>query len=490
VAAKRELATASGGWRRPTRHDFGACIEINVTKLLIGLALSLIVVLIGRWSTSHWYDQAPPLRVAKIERRSMARVVSATGTLEPCEIVDVGAQVAGRVIEFGTDPETGKPIDYGSRVHQGMLLAKIDPSVYELDMLIAQAQDKRMRVQVEQSRHQVRQAEAAVARANAELQLQETKRIRLQRDWDRAMKLDTANSISTAEVDAARAELDSVEASMVVCRASIEEAESRLQSQRGAVEVAIAESDNAAASLERARTTLGYCSIYSPIDGTIIDRRVNQGQTVVASLQTPSLFLLASNLDALEIWVSVNEADIGLIREHLPVRFRVDANPDRAYEGSVKQVRLNASMSQNVVTYTVVVSVKNHDRTLIPYLTANVEFLVEDRSDVLAVPSSALRFLPPEEYERVVVEGATKAESSQAASSSVWVQQGSKLREIPVKLGISDGGFTEVIADELLNFDQVVVGMVDGDQSPAAASNPFVPKLPKRERKTPGEASQ
>ncbi len=357
-------------------------------KLTIFSLLGLGLIATTRWLVFSASQADVQYKTASIERRNLALTISATGTLEPCEIIDVGAQVAGRVIEFGIDADTGGSIDYGSHVKKGMVLAKIDPTVYELEVEIAKAQLCRMAAQVAQARSQHRESEASLVRCEAELRQQETKLKRAQNDWNRIAALQRSNAISAAEADTARSDLDSLEAAVEVAKAAIEQAKSHIETQRASIQGAEAEYENSSAALKRAKTTLSYCSILSPIDGTVIDRRVNQGQTVVASLSTPSLFLLASNLQQLEIWVSVNEADIGKIKPGQAVRFTVDSNPDESYCGKVKQIRLNASMSQNVVTYTVVVSVENANESLLPYLTANVEFVIDEHASVLTVPNS------------------------------------------------------------------------------------------------------
>ncbi len=280
-------------------------------KLTIFSLLGLGLIATTRWLVFSASQADVQYKTASIERRNLALTISATGTLEPCEIIDVGAQVAGRVIEFGIDADTGGSIDYGSHVKKGMVLAKIDPTVYELEVEIAKAQLCRMAAQVAQARSQHRESEASLVRCEAELRQQETKLKRAQNDWNRIAALQRSNAISAAEADTARSDLDSLEAAVEVAKAAIEQAKSHIETQRASIQGAEAEYENSSAALKRAKTTLSYCSILSPIDGTVIDRRVNQGQTVVASLSTPSLFLLASNLQQLEIWVSVNEADIG-----------------------------------------------------------------------------------------------------------------------------------------------------------------------------------
>ena len=407
-------------------------------------------------------------KTSTVERRTLSSTISATGTLEPCDIIDVGAQVAGRVIEFGVDSQTGKSIDYGSQVSKGMVLAKIDASVYEIEVEIAAAQARRSSAQVAQAISQLKEAEGALLRSEAELRQQQSRYDRSKSDWNRVGQLTRSSALSGAEIDTYRSDLESFEAAVEVAKAAIEQAKSRIEFQRCVIEGAKADDDNASAVLKRAQTTLSYCSILSPINGTIIDRRVNQGQTVVASLSTPSLFLLASDLRELEIWVYVNEADIGQIRPSQPVRFTVDSNPDKRYVGSVKQVRLNASMSQNVVTYTVVVSVENTNADLLPYLTANVEFIVDERTDVLTVPNAALRFTPSNSVASTLRTDLDR---------TVWMRDKSGLREIPVIVGVSEGNYTEIASDQLAEGIEIVVGESTTNRSDAM-SNPFVPKMP------------
>lgn len=442
-------------------------------KLTIFSLLGLGLIAVSRSLMLSASESNVQYKTASVERRSLSLTISATGTLEPCDIIDVGAQVAGRVIEFGTDTSTGGSIDYGSHVKKGMVLARIDPSVYELEVEIAEAQSRRVAAQVAQAKSQLKESEASLLRSDAELRQQQSMLTRAKNDWVRVASLHKSNAISAAEADTARSDLDSLEAAVAVAKAAIEQAKSRIETQRASIQGAEAEYENASAVLKRAKTTLSYCSILSPIDGTVIDRRVNQGQTVVASLSTPSLFLLASDLRELEIWVSVNEADIGRIKPGLPVRFTVDSNPDERYHGKVKQVRLNASMSQNVVTYTVVVSVENANEALLPYLTANVEFVVDEHPEALTVPNAALRFVP---------KGARAPNIRSDSRRTVWIKQDSGIREIEVTVGISEGNTTEIMADQLSENTQVVVGELD-EETAQSASNPFVPKMPGTQKK-------
>jgi HlyD family secretion protein len=239
------------------------------------------------------------------------------------------------------------------------------------------------------------------------------------------------------------------------------------------------------AVVRMAKTNLGYTTIKSPVRGTIIDRRVNMGQTVVASLNAPSLFLIAKDLRRMQVWASVNEADIGRISVDMPVRFTVDAYPGQVFRGKVCQIRLNATMTQNVVTYTVVVTTDNSSGKLLPYLTANVQFEVDQRWKPQAsqIDPAAADTIP------------LSAESARAQDQGcLWIlADGGFVRPLEVVVGTSDGTMTEVSGSGVKEAVQVVIGeqgvedqngeeTADGDKT----SNPFLPKPPKGAKPPPG----
>ncbi len=242
----------------------------------------------------------------------------------------------------------------------------------------------------------------------------------------------------------------------------------------------------AQADLEEATVNLGYTTIRSPVKGIVLDRRINIGQTVVASLNAPSLFLIAKDLSRLEIWSSVNETDIGSIHGGQRVRFTVGTLPQEEFEGNVSKIRLNASMAQNVVTYTVVISVDNSSGRLLPYLTTRLQFEVETREHVLLVPSAAFRWQPrvqnvvPDERETYALalrlRAAVKGEYHERSSSKdvdagvLWVRQGDLVKPVHVKVGLSDGIATEVSGGGLTEGAEIVVGANRADSDPDALS--------------------
>jgi HlyD family secretion protein len=400
------------------------------------------------------------LRTAAVERGDLVATIGATGTVQPEEVIDVGAQVAGRIRLFGRDV-AGKPIDYGSQVEEGTVLAEIDDSLYAAEVASARAL--------------LQQAEANELSTAAQLLQSQARLTQAERDWNRAQKLGPSKSLSQAA-------FDQYESAHAVAKADVAVAEA-------ACGQAQAQIIHAQANLQRAERNLGYCTIKSPVRGVIIDRRVNIGQTVVASLNAPSLFLLAKDLRRVQVWVPVNEADIGQIKPGMAAWFTVDAFPGETFEGKVGKVRLNATMTQNVVTYTVEVTTDNPEGRLLPYLTANVRFITGERKGVLSVPNAALRWQPPVER---IAPGAQAAgrtgrkEEAEAgdgrarvgpAEAVVWVEDGKFVRPVKVEAGLSDGARTEVAAAELAEGRAVVVGTEQGDPAVEGGRNPFAPNM-------------
>jgi HlyD family secretion protein len=221
----------------------------------------------------------------------------------------------------------------------------------------------------------------------------------------------------------------------------------------------------ASAQLAKDRTNLGYSVIRSPVAGVVVNRAVDLGQTVAASFQTPTLFQIAQDLRKMQIDSSFAEADIGNIRVGQPVQFTVDAFPDRTFSATVRQVRLNPTTQQNVVTYDVVVAVDNPDQILMPGMTAYVNVVVSQRKSALLVPNAALRFKP--EGGQAVAKGKPAEEKAQGTGGSVFVIEKERLRATPLRLGISDGKFTEVLAGDVKDGDPLVVGAAE---APAGSS--------------------
>ncbi|MFZ5451091.1 MAG: efflux RND transporter periplasmic adaptor subunit [Thermodesulfobacteriota bacterium] len=431
-------------------------------RLIIILPVVLILALVlWFWHDNH--QSATSFRTVPIIRGDLLATISATGTVEPEELVDIGSQVAGKIVSFGKDLN-GKTVDYGSPVAAGTVLAQIDDALYAADVSTTKAA--------------LAQARANVKRAEADLGQLKAKLFQAERDWARAKKLGPSDALSQSDFDAAKSAYEVAKANVGVGQAAIVQAKE-----------AVAQ---AQATLRKASQNLAYCTIQSPVKGVIIDRRVNIGQTVVASLNAPSLFLLAKDLKRLQVWASVNEADIGNIRPGQPVTFTVDALPEITFKGTVGKIRLNATMTQNVVTYTVEVNTDNRDGKLIPYLTANLKFIVAERKDVLLTPNAALRWVPQRDQidpafrresetkkNRSGHSGTAEAGKGQKKSpqGTLWIPKGAYVQPLKVHLGPSDGTLTEVQAPGLKKGIQVVVAEVQKGDNQSSSASPFTPQL-------------
>ena len=373
--------------------------------------------------------------------------ISATGTLEPEEVIDIGAQVAGQIKSFGTDVD-GKVVDYGSQVDQGTLLARIDDVVPQTD---------------------VNQAKAELSRSNAVLAQSKAKYNQASRNWKRVQELNTSKALARADIDTYQANFEIAEADISVSEALVQQAQ---------------------AQLEKAQRNLNFCTIVSPVKGVVVDRRVNIGQTVVSSLNTPSLFLIAKDLTKMQVWVAVNEADIGMVKIGQQVRFSVDAFPSEVFEGKVRKVRLNASMNQNVVTYIVEVVTENPEKKLLPYLTANVHFVVEDQKNVLLVPNAALRYQPTAQKGS---SGSSEAKPSAKASNqdgstqgTVWILADGAPKALPVAVHGSDGTMTSINGEGVSEGLTVITREMANQTAAAPAASggsPFTPQMGRGQRK-------
>ncbi len=411
--------------------------------------LAVLVVGGGTW---WWFTQQredmPKVayKMSAVTQEEVVRTIRATGTIEPEDLIDIGAQVTGQIMVFGTDTE-GNEVDYCSEVRKGQLLARIDDVTYRAEVTIAKAN--------------LTTARSSLLRAEAEVLQQKAKLLQAERDWKRAQALGVGDALSQKTWDAYQSAYDAAVATMAVVEAGVAQAQASIE--------------QAQAQLDKAERNLSYCEILSTVDGVVIDRRVNIGQTVTASMNTPSLFLVAKDLKKIEIWVPVNEADIGDVAVGLPVLFTVDAFPNKTFSGVVRRVRLNASMTSNVVTYTVEVATENPDGLLLPYLTANVDFiLAKSEPGALTVPPAALLWKP---------EGWMPPEGKEQAKF-IFVQneQGQPVA-MEVGVGVSNELLAEVTAPSLSAGDMVITGtltMIETAQAMETGRNPFLPQPPKR----------
>jgi HlyD family secretion protein len=496
-------------------------------------------------------SHGPTYRTEKVTVGNLTATIGATGTIEPETVNDIGAQITGQIKFFGDDPRGGgRLIDYRSPVEEGTVLAKIDDSLYAAQRDNARAMLDQADAALEVARAQVNEAKANLARSEADLEQLKAHFDQNYRDWLRARQLTPKKVIADSDLDAAEQAYKTSQANVGVGEAAIVQARASLVEANANEVKARAGQAAARAALKQAEVNLGYCTIRSPIKGVIVDRRVNVGQTVVSSLSASSLFLIAKDLTRLQVWCQVNEADVGNIKardtkklkDFLPevlqglqaraaggnvtgffntdvlpealarlvaaaggaeivipgqkVTFTLDTYPRDVFEGEVLQIRYNASMTQNVVTYTVVVETTNPpdrdhpDGKLLPYLTASAKFIVEERKGVKLVPNAALRYRP--QIERILPsekqayeqsqrgksapgeEGASPSPAKASRRSWVFVEENGFLRPIRIRTGLSDGKNTEVIevldGAELNPDTPLVTGEKAADGS---FSNPF-----------------
>jgi HlyD family secretion protein len=390
------------------------------------IIIALVVIGTGFWFYQRADAKPTQYRFGQVESGDVQLTVSSTGKLSAVQTVSVGTQVSGQVAEIF--------VDFNDSVTKGQLLARIDPTL----------------------------AHQAVEDAQATLESRRAAFAQAQQEYERNNALRSAGLVAQSVYETTKSQY-------AVTRANVKSAE---------------------VALDRARRNLEFTEILAPIDGVVVERNVDAGQTVAASLSAPQLFLIANDLSQMQILASVDESDIAQIQEGLSVKFTVQAMPDRAFTGRVRQVRLQSTVQENVVNYTVVVEVPNRDGKLLPGMTANVDFLAKSAEDVLTVPNAALRFTPPAD----AVTGGARATSPTTSSAPrasganreqrgtrqrpanagrVWtVDAAGKLQPIRVRTGISNGTITEVSGQDLKPGLKVITGVTEGTET-ASSSTPF-----------------
>ena len=421
------------------------------TGIVITIAIMAALACTGMLIYRSYAPQKSQIifKTSVIERKNIMRSISATGTVEPQELVNVGAQVNGKIMSFGKD-EDGNTVDYGSKVKANSVMATIDDVTYKAELQGLQASRE--------------QAEASIQSAEASIKEAEANEILAKNNFKRAETLIAQKSMTQSDYDSYYAANLQAQAQTAKAKAALAQAKASLSSVN--------------AELVKAERNLEYCTITSPVDGIVIDRRVSIGQTVVSNQTASSIFLVAKDFSKMQVWSSVNEADIGSIKKDMDVEFSCDAFPNERFRGKVFRVRLNATLSSNVVTYIVEINCGNADGKLIPYLTANVKFIRDERKNVLSIPNSVLRYSPPRELM------AAEPPQSAANQAVLWKDNGQgKLIPILVNTGINNGLNVEIITDELNENDKIVTGSevvaVSDPQDNAELKNPFMPNMPK-----------
>jgi len=366
-------------------------------KTLIVCIILIVILAAGAFFVLRKGENGPKFRTEKVTKGDVRATVTATGTVNAVTTVLVGTQVSGTIKMLF--------VDFNSPVKRGQLLAQIDPATFDA---------------------QVGQARANLSLAKANVEKSEAALVDAKRTMERNKTLHARNLIARSDLDTSETNYQSATAQISASNAQVEQAR---------------------AALRLAETNLMYTRIISPVDGTVISRNVDVGQTVAASFQTPTLFNIAQDLTRMQIDTSVDEADIGKIRVAQPVEFRVDAYPDTNFMGRVSEIRNAPITVQNVVTYDVVVKVDNPDLKLKPGMTANVSIVLADKKGVFRIPNAAFRFRPSER----------EKEPSDQKGPALWVLENKKLKRIKVATGISDGNYTEILSGDLKEGQEVIV---------------------------------
>ena len=323
------------------------------------LIASVVVVAIAVFAAFQFKgNEKPQYFTTKVDRGDIREVVEATGTINAVTTVQVGSQVSGTISRLNAD--------FNSRVKKGQVVAQIDPSLFEGTLLQAKADLANARANVIASQANLEKAQATAVQTRA--------------DYERNSGLAKEGVVSQQQLDLAKANADTADASVSAAKAALTQAVAQVQQKQAAVTVA--------------QTNLDYTTIHAPIDGTVIARSVDVGQTVAASLQAPTLFTIAQDLTKMQVYASTDESDVGMIRTGQVVTFKVDAFPKDTFSGQVSQVRLNATTVQNVVTYNTIIDFDNPDLKLFPGMTAYITIPVASATNVLRVPNGALRYKP------------------------------------------------------------------------------------------------
>ncbi|MCX8517926.1 MAG: efflux RND transporter periplasmic adaptor subunit [Rhodoferax sp.] len=404
------------------------------------LALTLAMALAAYWWHQRSAIGSVQYRTAKIERGNLQATVAASGAVNPVALVTVGTQVSGQIRDL--------LVDFNSEVKAGQLLARIDPETFEYRVRSAQADVDSARAAVATAQAQVLVAETQVARAQTDVS-------EAQRDLERKQSLVEKQFIAHSEADKARALVNTSQQALKAVQAQVAVAQAGVRS----AQASVAQRE---AALAQARIDLGRTRITSPVNGIVIKRAIERGQTVAASLQAPELFTIAQNLHDMQVEAAIDESDVGRLHAGQSASFTVDAFPGQTFEGQIKQVRKAASNVANVVTYVAVLAFANPDGKLLPGMTANVRVVTQQRQEVLKVPNAALRMriagIEPDPAAK------SPAAKSPATRGRIYVldAQG-KPQALQVRLGISDGSMTELLSGrsdspELVEGALVIVG--------------------------------
>ncbi len=373
---------------------------MNINKKLIVIPVLILIVIFSLSLIFSGVNKKPKYLLSKIEKRSIIEKVEASGTVTPVQTVSIGSQVSGMIKEIY--------VDFNSKVTKGQLLAQIDPSLFQA---------------------QVDQARATLNSKKADYEKTKSVLIYDKVNYERYKELYKRKFVSKNDLDLAKSTYYAKSAELNAMKAGIAQANATLQNNL---------------------TNLRYTKIISPVEGVVVSREVDVGQTVAASFQTPTLFSVAQDLTEMQIEVSVSEADIGKIKVGQAVEYTLDGYPNEIFKGKVTQVRISPTTVSNVVTYTVIVGVENENNILKPGMSANVEIITSKKERILCVDNAAMRFTPTE------ITGGKKFDTQ-----GIWLLRKNKPERVNIKTGITDSEYTEIISDEISEGENVIIGSLN-----------------------------
>ena len=482
-------------------------------KGLIAIAVLLIAAILT-FAVRKEKASAGEFFTSPVDMGPLRNTVNATGVVQTVVTVQVGSQVSGQVQELYAD--------YNSMVKHGQLLAKLDPRNFDAQVENAQASVAAAQAHVQSADAETKTQVANLQSARANLEAARVARDNTAVLFERASELSKSGVVSKNDYDNAKANADSAVAKYEQAQAAVNQAEAQNHAAAAGLQQAKAQLLQSEADLNRAKLNLEYCNIYSPVDGVVISRNVDVGQTIAASLQSPTLFTIANDLTRMQVNANVDEADIGNISDQADVKFTVDAYPNETFKGRISEIRLNPQTVQNVVTYSVIIGIENPDLKLKPGMTANITVTVDQRDNVLKVANAALRYTPAgtqreqlrgqrgggfnpppssttEQAPQASRRGAPGPAPSRLAPGQKW-DPADKIKMVPPKrpsdrpgvvyvlnaqqkpearrvlLGITDGSATEVVSGEIRQGDSVIIGdSTQAANSPTSGGPAFGP---------------
>jgi len=423
------------------------------------LPLLVLVIAASLLALQFKKGQTPRYKTGRIERGDIMASISATGSINPLISVLVGTQVSGMVKDLY--------VDFNSRVRKGQIIARIDPEILQVQLAQAQANVEVAKGSLRDAEAEVDASSANVENARANLEKAKVEVGDAKRNWQRVEELFQKGLVPESEQDAAFTRLGSVQAQLKANRAQLASAEFQWKAAQAKEILASGQLKQAQASLQMAQVNLKHTVISSPIDGVVISRNVDVGQTVAASLQAPTLFTIAQDLTKMQVIANVDEADVGRVREGQEATFTVDSFPDRVFLGRISQIRNAPVMVQNVVTYDTIIEVENPELLLKPGMTANITIRVQEKRNVLKLPNAAIRFRPPDSgsvgsrANETARKGGTQEEGNRSGGKGwtrVWtLSPDGRLAPVWVRLGLSDGTFTEILEGQAREGQELVV---------------------------------